>query len=62
VRTKMTAGRPSTPMSTDAGAVADDIVAGIERRAHTVWSPRALRWIFAGIRHLPRALFRRVRS
>jgi decaprenylphospho-beta-D-erythro-pentofuranosid-2-ulose 2-reductase len=62
VTTKMTAGRKRTPMSTDADKVADDIVAGLERQAHTVWSPRALRWVFAGIRHLPRALFRRIRS
>jgi decaprenylphospho-beta-D-erythro-pentofuranosid-2-ulose 2-reductase len=62
VHTKMTAGRPSAPLSTDPGTVARDIVAGLERNAHTVWSPRALRWVFAAIRHLPRALFRRVRS
>ena len=62
VHTKMTAGRRSAPMSTDAATVANDIVAGLERSAHTVWSPRRLRWVFAAIRHLPRVLFRRVRS
>jgi decaprenylphospho-beta-D-erythro-pentofuranosid-2-ulose 2-reductase len=62
VHTKMTAGRRSAPMSTDARTVANDIVAGLERSAHTVWSPRALRWVWAALRHLPRALFRRVRS
>jgi decaprenylphospho-beta-D-erythro-pentofuranosid-2-ulose 2-reductase len=61
VHTKMTAGRPAAPMSTDARAVADEIVAGLERKAHTVWSPRALRWAWAALRHLPRPLFRRVR-
>ena len=61
VRTKMTAGRPPTPLTTDPDAVAKDIVAGLERRAHTVWSPRALRWVFMVVRHLPRPLFRRLR-
>jgi decaprenylphospho-beta-D-erythro-pentofuranosid-2-ulose 2-reductase len=61
VHTKMTSGRPAAPMSTDAHAVASEIVAGLERGAHTVWSPRALRWVWAALRHLPRALFRRVR-
>jgi len=61
VRTKMTAGRPPTPLTTDPDAVAKDIVAGLERRAHTVWSPRALRWVFMVVRHLPRPVFRRLR-
>jgi decaprenylphospho-beta-D-erythro-pentofuranosid-2-ulose 2-reductase len=61
VHTKMTAGRPAAPMSTDAEAVAKEIVAGLRRRAHTVWSPRILRWVFAAMRHLPRAVFRRLR-
>jgi decaprenylphospho-beta-D-erythro-pentofuranosid-2-ulose 2-reductase len=62
VHTKMTAGRPAVPMSTDADTVAKEIVAGLRRRAHTVWAPRQLRWIFAAMRHLPRPLFRRVRG
>jgi decaprenylphospho-beta-D-erythro-pentofuranosid-2-ulose 2-reductase len=61
VHTKMTAGRPSTPMATDAETVAEEIVAGLDRGAHTVWAPRGLRWVWAGMRHLPRAVFRRVR-
>jgi decaprenylphospho-beta-D-erythro-pentofuranosid-2-ulose 2-reductase len=61
VHTKMTEGRPPAPMSTDPDAVAAQIVAGLRRGAHTVWSPRALRWVWAALRHLPRAVFRRVR-
>ncbi|MEY2532121.1 MAG: decaprenylphospho-beta-D-erythro-pentofuranosid-2-ulose 2-reductase, partial [bacterium] len=60
VHTKMTAGRPAAPMATDAGTVASEIVSGLRRRAHTVWAPRRLRWIFAVMRHLPRAVFRRL--
>jgi decaprenylphospho-beta-D-erythro-pentofuranosid-2-ulose 2-reductase len=61
VHTKMTVGRPAAPLSTDRATVADDIVAGLQRGAHIVWSPRQLRWVWACLRHLPRALFRRVR-
>ena len=62
IDTKMTAGRPKAAMSSDAASVADAIVSGLRRRAHTVWAPGVLRWVFAVIRHLPRALFRRLRS
>ena len=61
VHTKMTAGRRAAPLATDAATVANDIVAGLARDAHTVWSPRALRWIWAAMRHLPRAVFRRIK-
>jgi decaprenylphospho-beta-D-erythro-pentofuranosid-2-ulose 2-reductase len=61
VRTKMTEGRPSAPMTTDAAAVAADIVSGLRQRTDIVWSPRLLRWVFAVMRHLPRPLFRRLK-
>jgi decaprenylphospho-beta-D-erythro-pentofuranosid-2-ulose 2-reductase len=62
VRTKMTAGRPAAPMSTDADTVGRDVVAALRSRAHTVWSPGALRYVFAVMRHLPRPLWRRLRD
>jgi decaprenylphospho-beta-D-erythro-pentofuranosid-2-ulose 2-reductase len=62
VRTKMTAGRPAAPMSTDAETVAKDVVAGLRSHAHTVWSPGVLRYVFAVMRHLPRPLWRRLRD
>jgi decaprenylphospho-beta-D-erythro-pentofuranosid-2-ulose 2-reductase len=62
VRTKMTAGRPAAPLYNDADAVAEQILGGLRRGAHTVWSPPSLRWVFAAVRHLPRAVFRRIRS
>ena len=61
VRTKMTAGLEPAPLATDADAVARTIEAGLRRRAHTVWVPPALRWVFAVLRHVPRPLFRRLR-
>ena len=62
VRTKMTAGRPAQPMATDADAVARDVVRALAKRAHTVWSPRVLRYVFAIVRHLPRPVWRRLRD
>jgi decaprenylphospho-beta-D-erythro-pentofuranosid-2-ulose 2-reductase len=61
VRTKMTAGRAAAPLATDAQHVGRDIAAGLRRGAHTVWSPRTLRFVFAAMRNLPRPLLRRIR-
>jgi decaprenylphospho-beta-D-erythro-pentofuranosid-2-ulose 2-reductase len=60
VRTKMTEGIPEVPFTTDPETVARDIVAGLRRRAHTVWSPPVMRYVMFGMRHLPRAIFRKV--
>src|SRR4051812_8700031 len=62
VHTKMTAGRRAAPLATDAAAVGRDIAAGPPRGAHTVWSPRVLRVVFAVMRHLPRSAWRRLRD
>lgn len=60
VKTKMTAGLEAAPLSTTADAVARAILDGLARGAHTVWVPSALRFVMAGLRHLPRPLFRRL--
>jgi decaprenylphospho-beta-D-erythro-pentofuranosid-2-ulose 2-reductase len=62
VRTKMTAGRPARPLTTDPATVGRDVAAGLRRGAHTVWSPAVLRFVFVVMRHLPRAVWRRVRD
>jgi decaprenylphospho-beta-D-erythro-pentofuranosid-2-ulose 2-reductase len=62
VRTKMTAGRKAAPLATDPQRVGRDIVDGLKRNAHTVYSPRVLRAVFAVMRHLPRPLWRRLRD
>ena len=62
VRTKMTAGDRPKPLATDPERVAKDVVAGLHRGAHTVWSPRALRPLSAAMRLLPRPLWRRIRT
>ena len=60
VRTRMTAGRKAPPFSTTADAVAEAIVDGLARGAHTVWVPGSLRWVMSALRHLPRPIFRRL--
>jgi decaprenylphospho-beta-D-erythro-pentofuranosid-2-ulose 2-reductase len=61
VRTKMTTGMEEAPFTTTPEAVAEAIVDGLRRGSHTVWAPPVLRWVFAGLRHLPRPVFRRLR-
>lgn len=60
VRTRMTADLPPAPFATTPQAVADATVRALDGRAHTVWVPGHLRFIFAVLRHLPRALYRRL--
>lgn len=60
VRTSMTEGMPDGPMATTADAVADDIVAGLRRGAHTVYSPAKLRPVFAILKALPKPIWRKV--
>ncbi|HXX90003.1 MAG TPA: SDR family NAD(P)-dependent oxidoreductase [Acidimicrobiales bacterium] len=60
VATRMTAGREPGPMATTPDAVAADVVRGLERGAATVWSPAPLKFVFALLRLLPAALWRRL--
>ncbi|MGW5635187.1 decaprenylphospho-beta-D-erythro-pentofuranosid-2-ulose 2-reductase [Streptomyces sp. NPDC003832] len=60
VRSKMTAGLEEAPLATTPEAVATAIELGLRRRAETVWVPGALRVVMGALRHLPRAVFRRL--
>jgi decaprenylphospho-beta-D-erythro-pentofuranosid-2-ulose 2-reductase len=60
VRTRMTEGMDEAPLATTAAGVADDIVRGLERGAEIVWSPRPLRLVLSVLRHVPRAVFRKL--
>ena len=60
VRTRMTAGLAAAPFATSAEAVAEATARGLAGRAHTVWVPPLLRVVFAVLRHLPRAIYRRL--
>jgi decaprenylphospho-beta-D-erythro-pentofuranosid-2-ulose 2-reductase len=60
VRSKMTEGLPEAPLSTTPEAVAEAIVTGVRKGRHTVWVPGAMRWVMSGLRHTPRAIFRKL--
>lgn len=60
VHTRMTRGLDPAPLATTPQAVAATTIAGLDRRAHTVWAPRSLRWLMLAMRMLPRPLFRRI--
>jgi len=60
VRSKMTEGLEEVPFTTTPDKVAAEIVKGLRRGSHTVWVPPILRFVFAGLRHLPRPVFRRL--
>ncbi|MDQ4049580.1 MAG: decaprenylphospho-beta-D-erythro-pentofuranosid-2-ulose 2-reductase [Actinomycetota bacterium] len=60
VQTKMTTDMDAAPLATTPDAVAQAVVAGLRRNAHTVWVPGALRGVMAVLRHLPRGVFRRI--
>jgi len=62
VRTKMTAGRAAAPFAVSPDAVADAVADGLRSGAHTVWVPPVLRYVMVVMRHLPRPLFRMIRS
>ena len=60
VHTRMTAGLPPAPFATTADAVADATVKAMDGTAPTIWVPSRLRLVFAVLRHLPRAVYRRL--
>jgi decaprenylphospho-beta-D-erythro-pentofuranosid-2-ulose 2-reductase len=60
VKTKMTTGLKPAPLSTTADDVASNIVEGLRKKSHTVWSPPALRYVMSVLRHLPRPVFRKL--
>lgn len=60
VRTRMTDHLDDGPFATTADAVADAAVRALQRGDAQVWVPSVLRWVMAVVRHLPRAVFRRL--
>jgi len=60
VSTRMTAGLKPAPLTTSPQAVADAMVAALDRRTRTVWVPSALRYVSAVLRHLPGPVYRRL--
>jgi decaprenylphospho-beta-D-erythro-pentofuranosid-2-ulose 2-reductase len=60
VRTRMSAGLPEAPMTTDPEVVAKIVVQGIRKGRHTVYAPGPLRYVMTALKALPRPIFRKV--
>lgn len=60
VRSRMTAHLDDGPFATTPEQVAAATIRALERGDELIWVPGAVRWVMAVLRHLPRALFRRV--
>jgi decaprenylphospho-beta-D-erythro-pentofuranosid-2-ulose 2-reductase len=60
VRTRMTEGLPEAPMTTDANVVADIVVKSLRKGKETVYAPGPLRFVMAGLKSLPRPVFRKL--
>jgi len=60
VKSKMTEGLADAPLATTPEAVAEAIVTGVRKGRHTVWVPGAMRFVMSGLRHTPRAIFRKL--
>jgi decaprenylphospho-beta-D-erythro-pentofuranosid-2-ulose 2-reductase len=57
---RMTEGLSPAPFATRPDAVAEATVRALGRRDHTGWVPGRLRFVFSVLRHLPRAVYRRL--
>jgi len=60
VRTRMSAGLPEAPMTTDPKDVAVIVVKALKRGKHTVYAPGPLRFVMSGLKAVPRPLFRKL--
>ena len=62
VRTRMSAGLPEAPMTTDAPDVAKAIVVGLRKGKHTIYAPGNLRYLMGVVKTVPRPIFRKLPS
>jgi decaprenylphospho-beta-D-erythro-pentofuranosid-2-ulose 2-reductase len=60
VHTRMTEGLKPAPLSTTPDAVAAVVVDAVRTRKELVWAPAPLRAVMSILRHVPRAIFRRL--
>ncbi len=60
VTTRMTAGLKKAPFATTPEAVGEAVAQGLRGKAHTVWVPAQLQFVFSALRHVPRPLYRRL--
>ncbi len=60
VRTRMTTGLATPPLSTAPAEVADAVILGLRRNAAIIWVPASMRVVMSILRHLPRFVVRRI--
>jgi decaprenylphospho-beta-D-erythro-pentofuranosid-2-ulose 2-reductase len=60
VHTRMTEGMKAAPLSQTPEQVATVIVAAVRGRQEQAWAPSPMRWVMTVLRHLPRAVFRKL--
>ncbi|GAA4864381.1 MULTISPECIES: decaprenylphospho-beta-D-erythro-pentofuranosid-2-ulose 2-reductase [Saccharopolyspora] len=60
VHTKLTEGLKPAPMAQTPEQVADVIVDAVRKGKEQVWAPGQMRWVMTVLRHVPRAIFRRL--
>ena len=60
VRTRMTAGLKEAPMTVDPEDVGATIVSALRKGRETVYAPGPLRFVMAGLKSLPRPVFRKL--
>jgi len=60
VKTRMTAHMEAAPMSAEPDEVAEVIVKSLKKGKETVYAPGPLRFVMAGLKHTPRAVFRKL--
>ena len=60
VHTRMTEGMKAAPLSATADQVAEVVVNAVHKRKELVWAPPPLRVLMSILRHIPRAVFRRL--
>jgi decaprenylphospho-beta-D-erythro-pentofuranosid-2-ulose 2-reductase len=60
VHSRMTAGMEPAPLATTPEAVGDAIAEALASGKEIVWVPSTLRWVMTALRHLPRALWRKL--
>jgi decaprenylphospho-beta-D-erythro-pentofuranosid-2-ulose 2-reductase len=56
----MTHGLKAAPLSQTPEQVAAVIVAAVRGRQEQAWAPGPMRWVMTVLRHLPRAVFRKL--
>lgn len=60
VHTRMTEGMKPAPLSATAEQVAEVVTDAVHKRRELVWAPAPLRVLMSVLRHIPRAIFRRL--